>query len=147
VNSTAPAPTVTGDLAVTPEQLAIIGTLARTYDAMRRRLLARLGDAAATVASIRPLAAIDDRVQLDGAGVAASIVDLVIQAPELTGSAVDLPVYAASPADAAAEAGWWDALLGDVERRSGLAPRGIKVTLPAGTPDAVRAVFAERASS
>ena len=145
MNRTPPEPTVTGDLAVTPEQLATIGTLARTYDAMRLRLLDRLGDATPAVTSIRPLAAVDDRVQLDGRPVAAAIVDAVVQAPELTGSAVDLPLHAADAPLVAAEAGWWDALLGDVERRSGLDPRGIKVTLPDGTAEAVRTVFAERA--
>ncbi len=145
MNRTPPEPTVTGSLAVTPEQLATIGTLARTYDAMRLRLLDRLGDAKPVVTSIRPLGAVDDGVQLDGRPVAAAIVDAVVQAPELTGSAVDLPLHAAAAELVAAEAGWWDALLGDVERRSGLDPRSIKVTLPDGAPEAVRTVFAERA--
>jgi hypothetical protein len=144
VNRTAPEPTVTGTLAITPDQLATIGTLARTYDAQRRRLLDRLGDAEPATTSVRSLGDLEDGVQLDGKAVAAAIVDLVVQAPELTGSAADLPLHAAAPDLAAAEAGWWDALLGDVERRSGLAPRGIRVTLPADAADAVRAVFAER---
>ena len=147
MNRTPPEPTLTATLAVTPEQLAIIATLARTYDAMRRRLLERIGDTSGVApapASIRPLAALDESVQLDGSAVAAAIIDVVLQAPELTGTLVDLPLYATTPDVCAAEAGWWDALLGDVERRSKLAPRAIKVEVT-DLPEQVRAVFADRA--
>jgi hypothetical protein len=81
---------------------------------------------------------------LDGAPVSASIVDAVTQAADLAGTGIRLPLPQTPTNLAAATAGWWDALLGDVERRTGLAPRAITVSLPADAADEIKAVFADR---
>ena len=88
--------------------------------------------------------ALEPAVSLDGEPVSASIVDAVVLGSKLAGSATTLPLPVAPDELAAAEAGWWDALLGDVERRTGLAPRSIAVALSPQTPADVRAVFADR---
>ena len=151
MNRTPPNATLVDDATViSPEALAVIGTLARTYDAQRRRLLERRLEEALPVPTadspLRPLAELEPAVSLDGSPVSASIVDAVVLAAQLAGTAVSLPLPAASDALVAAEAGWWDALLGDVERRTGLAPRTISVRLPDGGSPGVRAVFADRAA-
>jgi hypothetical protein len=129
---------------ISPDSLAVIGTLARTYDAQRLRLLERQGDVKTAESPLRPLSALEPAVAQDGAPVSASIVDAVGQAADLAGTGVTLPLAEAATDLVAAEAGWWDALLGDVERRTGLAPRSITVTLPADTAEDIKAVFADR---
>ncbi len=129
---------------ISPDSLAVIGTLARTYDAQRLRLIERQGDVKTADSPLRPLTALEPAVVQDGAPVSASIVDAVEQAADLAGTGVTLPLAETTTALVAAEAGWWDALLGDIERRTGLAPRSITVSLPAGTDEAVKAVFADR---
>jgi hypothetical protein len=147
VNRTPPAPEIVGQSAdLSPDSLAVIGTLARTYDAQRIRLveLAAAAPGPATASPLRPLSELEPAVVLDGAPVSASIVDAVTQAADLAGTGVRLPLPQ-TPVDlAAATAGWWDALLGDVERRTGLTPRAITVSLPADAADEIKAVFADR---
>ena len=147
MNRTAPKATIVDAAAdISPDSLAVIGTLARTYDAQRIRLLelAAAAPGPVTESPLRPLSELDPTVVLDGAPVSASIVDAVQLAADLAGTGITLPLPQ-TPADlAAATAGWWDALLGDVERRTGLAPRSLTVTLPADAAEEVRAVFADR---
>ena len=152
MNRTPPEAQVTDSAAgISPAALAVIGTLARTYDAQRLRLLERRLEESTHVAApaspLRPLADLEAGVTLDGSPVSASIVDAVVQAPKLAAGAVQLPLSDASERLVTAEAGWWDALLGDVERRTGLPPRSIAVSLPDGAPAGVRAVFADRAAT
>lgn len=149
MNRTPPEATTTEGIELPTAQLEIIGTLARTYDAQRLRLLSLLqhGDPkpATLTSSLRPLGEIESEVWLDGREVSASIVDAVVQAEDvLAGRAVVPPLHVGDEGVMAAEAGWWDALLGDVERRSGLAPRSIGIELPGEVPASVRAVFADR---
>jgi hypothetical protein len=131
-------------------ELEVIGTLCRTYDAQRLRLLDRgaatspRSTSTPTLSPLRPLSELEPAVSLDGAPVSASIVDAVTRAAKMAGGAVVLPLSEGPPDLVAAEAGWWDALLGDAERRMGLAPRSIAVALDAATPHGVRAVFANR---
>jgi malate synthase len=148
VNRTPPQPEVVGELTISPEGLAIIGTLARTYDAQRLRLLERAGQDGGPISEspLRGLASLEPAVMLDGFPVSASIVDAVILAAELAQRPVALPFLSPSAELMAAEAGWWDALLGDVERRTGLPPRAIGIALPDEAPPSVRGVFAERVS-
>lgn len=147
MNRTPPRPEVVApDVTILPVRLAVIGTLARTYDLQRLRLLERAGikQSAPLVTPIRPLNVVEPTVMLDGRPLSASIVDLVTRAEELAVQPVELPFLAGSGALTAAEAGWWDALIGDVERRTGLAPRSVVVTLPSHVPETVRAVFGDR---
>jgi hypothetical protein len=145
VNRTPPRPEVVASgLAVSADVLAVVGTLARTYDAQRLRLARRAGECASSPSPLRPLNILEPAVLLDGSALSASIVDAVTMAGELSKQPVALPFLAGSPDLMDAEAGWWDALLGDVERRTGLAPRAISVSLPAQASETVRAVFAER---
>jgi hypothetical protein len=152
VNRTAPKATIVDAAAdISPDSLAVIGTLVRTYDAQRLRLLELAAAAPGPVADspLRPLSELEPAVVLDGAPVSASIVDAVQLASNKagtgtagTGLALPLPQ---NPVDlAAAAAGWWDALLGDIERRTGLSPRSITVSLPADAADEIKAVFADR---
>jgi hypothetical protein len=147
VNRTPPRPEVAAGLTVPPEKLAVVGTLARTYDAQRLRLLERAGHSvtADSDSPLRPLTSLEPAMMLDGRAVSASIVDAVSKAEAFTRRPVALPLLVGSAELMAAEAGWWDALLGDIERRSGLPPRAIGVALPPDAPPAVRAIFAERA--
>ncbi len=147
MNRTPPQPQLTDSaLAVSAQELAVIATLCRTYDAQRLRLLAR-GSATAdtsTLSPLRGLSQLEPAISLDGEPVSASIVDAVTQAAKMAGGAVVLPLAASPPDLAVAEAGWWDALLGDVERRMGLPPRSVVVALDVATPTEARAVFADR---
>jgi hypothetical protein len=147
VNRTAPKAEIVDPSAdISPDSLAVIATLARTYDAQRLRLLERAAETSgpSSASPLRAPSELEPAVVLDGAPVSASIVDAVEQASDLAGTGVTLPLPQ-SPVDlAAAAAGWWDALLGDVERRTGLAPRAITVSLPADTAAEVKAVFADR---
>jgi hypothetical protein len=147
VNRTSPKAEIVDTAAdISPVSLAVIATLARTYDAQRLRLLERAGEAprSTSASPLRALSELEPAVVLDGAPVSASIVDAVEQASDLAGTGVTLPLLQ-NPVDlAAAAAGWWDALLGDVERRTGLAPRAITVSLPADAAAEVKAVFADR---
>jgi malate synthase len=153
VNRTPPRPEVVGSsLVIHADELAVVGTLARTYDAQRLRLLERAGDRGSSEATVStgPLRALDmlePAVMLDGRELSASIVDAVTMARELAERPVALPFLAGSADLMAAEAGWWDALLGDVERRTGLAPRAIHVALTGHAPESLRAIFAERVST
>jgi hypothetical protein len=147
VNRTAPLAQIIDTTAdISPDSLAVIATLARTYNAQRLRLLQRAGEGSGPTAesTLRALSELEPAVVLDGAPVSASIVDTVEQASDLVGTGVTLPLPAAPVDLAAAAAGWWDALLGDVERRAGLAPRSITVSLPADAASEVKAVFADR---
>jgi malate synthase len=147
VNRTPPQPQLTNEaLPISAQELAVIATLCRTYDAQRLRLLARGSATAAapTLSPLRGLSELEPAISLDGAPVSASIVDAVTQAAKMAGGAVVLPLAAGPPDLAAAEAGWWDALLGDVERRMGLPPRSVAVELDVATSDEARAVFADR---
>ncbi len=147
MNRTPPQPHLTDTaLSVSAKELAVIATLCRTYDAQRLRLLARgsATDDTSTLSPLRGLSQLEPAISLDGAPVSASIVDAVTQAAKMTGGAVVLPLSAEPPDLAAAEAGWWDALLGDVERRLGLPPRSVAVALDVATHDEARAVFANR---
>ena len=131
---------------LSPASLAVIATLARTYDAQRLRLveLAAAAPGPTTESPLRPLSELEPAIVLDGAPVSGSIVDAVAQAADLAGTGISLPLPQ-NPTDlAAATAGWWDALLGDVERRTGLSPRAITVSLPADAAIEVKAVFADR---
>jgi hypothetical protein len=149
VNRTPPRPEVVGSgVAISADALAVVGTLVRTYDTQRLRLLQRAGDCGSpkSRSALRPLNILEPAVMLDGRALSASIVDAVTMAGELAQQPVALPLLP-GPADLmVAEAGWWDALLGDIERRVGLTPRAVSVTLPQDAPDCVRAVFAERVS-
>jgi hypothetical protein len=149
MNRTPPQPQLTDRaLTITPQELAVIATLARTYDAQRLRLLERRRPSRGIVPAspLRSLFKVEPGVSLDGTPVSASIVDAVVKAPALAASAVSLPLPLPDGPENVhvAEAGWWDALLGDVERRLGMAPRSIGVALhPEASPE-VRAVFADR---
>jgi hypothetical protein len=149
VNRTPPdARLIEGD-GLSAQQLAIIGTLARTYEAQRLRLLERIDPSKVALPSpLRPLDALEPDVWLDGAMVSASIVDTVAAGHELLAAQAVVPPLSLGPVEVmTAEAGWWDALFGDVERRSALPPRSISVSLPADVPPAVRAVFADRVTT
>lgn len=151
MNRTPPQPQLTDPgLSVSPQELAVIATLARTYDAQRLRLLARrsatrgTAELSPTLSPLRGLNQLEPAISLDGAPVSASIVDAVTLAAKMTGGGVVLPLAEGPPDLAVAEAGWWDALLGDVERRMGLPPRSVGVVLDVATPDEAREVFADR---
>lgn len=104
-------------------------------DALGERL-SESTDVAETVA-IRALAVELGSITIDGKPCAAAIYDLVLAvstaastAPGSTGA----PVTVALPTVAGpAEAQWWDALIGDVEWRTGLAPLAVRVVV-AGRP-------------
>lgn len=152
MNRTPPEALITDPGAdISPAALEVIGTLARTYEAQRRRLMQRRLSSGPNrgilpAATFRPLWKDEPGVTLDGAPVSAAIVDAVTMAPELAGSVVKLPLpFPEGPDNVdVADAGWWDALLGDVERRTGLSPRSIRVKLHPDTSAQVRAVFADR---
>jgi hypothetical protein len=145
MNRTPPQPEIVGEsLDISAELLAVIGTLARTYEAQRLRLLERAGECGSAPSPLRPLNILEPDVRLDGHALSASIVDAVTMAGEFAGQSVALPLLLGSEELMAAEAGWWDALLGDIERRIGLPPRAVSISLPAHTPESVRANFAER---
>ncbi len=149
MNRTPPAATGNEGSDLEESVLAVIGTLARTYDAQRLRLL-ELGEPGAPTlpSTLSPLGELEQEVWLDGRPVSASIVDTVVQAREILAlRPVTPPLQVGSDAFMAAQGGWWDALLGDVERRCGLAPRTIRIALPAETGPSVRAVFADRATT
>ena len=148
MNRTPPLPDVVGELSIAAESLAIMGTLARTYNAQRLRLLERAGHVEEPVSEspLRGLPSLEPAVMLDGVPLSASIVDAVILAAQLAQRPFALPFLSPAAEVMAAEAGWWDALLGDVERRTGLPPRVIGVDLPPEAPPSVRAILAERVS-
>jgi hypothetical protein len=149
MNRTAPQPVVTtpGE-PFSPEALAIIATLARTYDAQRQRLLERRRPSRGIIPAspLRSLFDVEAGIVLDDAPVSASIVDAVVNARALAEEPARLPLPIPAGPDNVhvAEAGWWDALLGDVERRSGLPPRSIRISLHPDASTEVRAVFADR---
>jgi malate synthase len=95
--------------------------------------LDRIGEHPATVV-VRPrgLHLPEPRIQVDGVPVAASIVDLALVAT-LTGPAREAAgsaLYLYLPKlESRHEAEFWDALIGDVERRVGLAPRSVRVSV------------------
>jgi hypothetical protein len=148
VNRTPPRPEVVEPgVTISKARLAVVGTLVRTYDWQRRRLLERAGvsESSHGQSPLRPLNILEFAVMLDGRPVSASILDLAAHIEELVARPIEVPFLDGSGTLAAAEAGWWDALIGDVERRTGLAPRSVIVALPSRLPETVRAVFADRA--
>ena len=90
-------------------------------------------DGAATVV-VRPrgLHLDESRVEVDGGPVAAGLFDIAVAAtlagPALAARGSGLYLYLPKM-ESWHEAQWWDALLGDVERRVGLPPRSIRVTV------------------
>lgn len=128
------------------DHLAVIGVLARTYDSQRLRLVERAAARELTDAGppLRPLNMLDPGLRLDGRALSASIVDVVATADRLAGRPIRIPFLEGAGDVLTAQAGWWDALFGDVERRVGLAPRSCKVLLPPEMPAAVRAIFEDR---
>lgn len=145
MNRKAPRPEVVcADVTIPPDRLAVIGALARTYDAQRLRLVERAGlvDSSQAPGPVRPLTDLHPAVTLDGSAVSASISDVVTQAETLAAQGFAVPFLTLREDLMVAEAGWWDALIGDVERRIGLAPRTIRVT--AADVASVQAVFADR---
>ncbi|HEX2806112.1 MAG TPA: malate synthase A [Kineosporiaceae bacterium] len=91
-----------------------------------------VGDPATLVVRPRGLHLPEPRIEVDGARAAASIVDLALAAT-LTGparQAAGSALYLYLPKlESRHEAELWDALIGDVERRVGLAPRSVRVSL------------------
>jgi malate synthase len=89
-------------------------------------------DGATVVVRPRGLHLDEARVRVDGAPVAAGLFDVAVAATlagparEAAGSALYLYL---PKLESHHEAQWWDAFLGDVERRVGLAPRSIRVTV------------------
>jgi malate synthase len=147
VNLTPPRPQLTEPgPALSSERLATVATLARTYDAQRLRLLQRAGlnEISAPAPALRGLQILEPAVLLDGRCVSASIVDVVLLADQPVIELIQVPFLTPASDLMAAEAGWWDALFGDVERRVGAAPGTLGVALVPAAPDGVRAVFADR---
>ncbi|GAA1836009.1 malate synthase A [Luedemannella flava] len=89
-------------------------------------------DPATIVVRPRGLHLNEAHVAVDGAPVAAGLFDIAVAAVlggrqrEAAGSALYLYL---PKMESHHEAQWWDALIGDVERRVGLAPRSIRVTV------------------
>jgi malate synthase len=88
--------------------------------------------AATLVVRPRGLHLDEARVQVDGGPVAAGLFDVAVAAtlagPGLVAQGSGLYLYLPKM-ESWHEAQWWDALLGDVERRVGLPPRSIRVTV------------------
>jgi malate synthase len=107
-----------------------LGTLSHTREDGR---VDRVAEGAATLV-VRPrgLHLNEDRVQVDGVPVAAGLFDVAVAAtlagPGLVARGSGLYLYLPKM-ESRHEAQWWDALLGDVERRVGLPPRSIRVTV------------------
>ena len=89
-------------------------------------------DAATLIVRPRGLHLPEPRIEVDGLPASASIVDLALAAT-LTGparQAAGSALYLYLPKlEGRHEAEFWDALIGDVERRVGLAPRSIRVSV------------------
>ncbi|GAA1752505.1 malate synthase A [Luedemannella helvata] len=89
-------------------------------------------DPATIVVRPRGLHLNESRVAVDGAPVAAGLFDITVAAVlagrerQAAGSALYLYL---PKIESHHEAQWWDALIGDVERRVGLAPRSVRVTV------------------
>jgi hypothetical protein len=150
VNHAPPCPEIVAPgLAISSDELAVIGVLARTYEPQRLRIVQRAAarELAGAGPPPRPVNMLDPGVRLDGRALSASIVDVVTTARRLAGTPIRIPFLDGSGEVLTAEAGWWDALLGDVERRVGLTPRSFKVLLPLEIPAAVCAIFADRLPS
>jgi malate synthase len=96
------------------------GTLSFTRE--DGRIDTPVADGATVVVRPRGLHLDETRVHVDGAPVAAGLFDVAIAARQ--GLYLYLPKM-----ESRHEAQWWDALLGDVERRVGLPPRSIRVTV------------------
>jgi malate synthase len=88
--------------------------------------------AATVVVRPRGLHLDEDHVLVDGGPVAAGLFDIAVAAtlagPGLVARGSGLYLYLPK-LESRHEAQWWDALLGDVERRVGLPPRSIRVTV------------------
>jgi malate synthase len=89
-------------------------------------------DGATVVIRPRGLHLDEHRVLVDGEPVPAGLFDIAVAAtlagPALASRGSGLYLYLPK-LESRFEAQWWDALLGDVERRVGLAPRSIRVTV------------------
>jgi malate synthase len=107
-----------------------LGTLSFTREDGRIDAVAE--SAATIVVRPRGLHLDEDRVQVDGGPVAAGLFDVAVAAtlagPALVARGSGLYLYLPK-LESRHEAQWWDALLGDVERRVGLPPRSIRVTV------------------
>jgi malate synthase len=93
----------------------------------------RLNDHIATlVLRARGLHMVERRVEVDGEHPSASVFDVALaavhSAPRLAARGSGLYLYIPKM-ESHEEAAWWDAMLGDVERRTGMRPGSIRVTV------------------